>query len=452
MKENGMGVNNDASKEPLKLIYQDPDFRRRMKTLTPREASYLSIMLPQHGVLYIKAKPGVGKSAIARSIADKLGLQYVDIRLSMADETDMQFPNLTLHKDLDMHVIEHAMPEWAVLANERPTLIHFEELNRAPLAVRNAALQVLLERGIGPRFKFNKNVFMMASGNLGDEDGTDVEEFDTALNNRLIHRKHDLPAAEWLEWGEGIIHPDIHKFIEYYPENLYIRPTETSQTFASPRTWHFLSDYIIANYGGGPMLDEEGELLRDKEGNVLHFYEGYKVDDKGKVVTVDEVDSNKKNITSDDSRIVGVREFGEQKDYMRGLSTVITDYVGPVGASTFVRFLEERTRVSLKDIIENFKKVENDLKKFKRDKYSELLSEAKNTDLTKWSDKNIENFAEFLRMCSADERTGFFLYIIDNGNTSTTNKITNPNIRTLLRKFREELKNIKSINQNNRNS
>jgi hypothetical protein len=27
----------------------------------------------------------------------------------------------------------------------------------------------------------------MSSGNLGDEDGTDVEEFDSALNNRLIH-------------------------------------------------------------------------------------------------------------------------------------------------------------------------------------------------------------------------------------------------------------------------
>ena len=441
---------NTQSKKPLKLIYQNAGFRKRLKSLTKREASYFSIMRPQHGVLYIQAKPGVGKSAIARSIADKLDLAYVDIRLSMADETDMQFPNLTLNKDLDMHVIEHAIPEWAVLANERPTLIHFEELNRAPLAVRNAALQILLERAIGPRFKFNANVYMMSSGNLGDEDGTDVEEFDTALNNRLIHRKHDLPAPEWLDWADGKIHPDICKFIEFYPENIYIKPSENTQEFASPRSWHFLSDFIISNYGGGPKLDENGEVLRDEDGEVLHFYDGCKVDNKGQLVTVNEADSSKAEITAEDKKTVGVREFGEQKSYLTGVSSVIANYVGPVGSSAFIRFLEERTRVTLQDVIDNFRKVEKDLAKFKRDKYSELLSEAKNANITKWTDVNIDNFAQFLRMCSPDERTGFFLHIIDHGNTSTMNTISNPKIRTLLKKFKDELKNIKSINQNNK--
>jgi len=357
---------------------------------------------------------------------------------------------LTLHKELDIHVIEHAIPEWAVMANERPTLIHFEELNRAPLAVRNAALQILLERGIGPRFKFNKNVYMLSSGNLGDEDGTDVEEFDTALNNRLIHRKHDMPAPEWLQWADGKIHPDICKFIEYYPENIYVKPTENVQEYASPRSWHFLSDFIISNFGGGPKLDEHSNVMKDETGEILHFYEGCKVDNKGQIVTVNEADSSKAELTSDDNTVVGVREYGEQKDYMGTLASVISSYVGPVASSSFIRFLEERTRVTLKDVIDNFRKVENDLKKFKRDKYSELLSEARNTDITKWTDTNVDNFAQFLKMCSADERTGFFLYIIDHVNSSQINKISDPKVRTLLKKFKDELKNIKSINQNNR--
>jgi len=451
MEENRNKVNrSNSGNTPLKLIYQDGDFKKRLKTLTEREASYFSIMRPQHGVLYIQAKPGVGKSAVARSIADKLGLYYIDIRLSMADETDMQFPNLTLHKELDIHVIEHAIPEWAVMANERPTLIHFEEINRASLPVRNAALQILLDRAIGPRFKFNKNVYMLSSGNLGDEDGTDVEEFDTALNNRLIHRKHDMPAPEWLQWADGNIHPDICKFIEYYPENIYIRPSENVQEFASPRSWHFLSDFIISNFGGGPKFDEHGSVMKDETGEILHFYEGYKVDNRGQIVTVNVADSSKTELTSDDNRVVGVREYGEQKDYIRELSSVISNYVGPVASSSFIRFLEERTRVTLKDIIDNFRKVENDLKKFKRDKYSELLSEAKNTNITKWSDTNIDNFAQFLKMCSADERIGFFLYIIDHGNATHVNTISDPKVRILLKKFKEELRNIKSINQNNR--
>jgi hypothetical protein len=42
----------------------------------------------------------------------------------------------------------------------------------------------------------------MSSGNLGDEDGTDVEEFDSALNNRLIHINHTLDVQEWLDYAE----------------------------------------------------------------------------------------------------------------------------------------------------------------------------------------------------------------------------------------------------------
>lgn len=57
---------------------------------------------------------------------------------------------------------------------------------------------MFLEREIGAFFKFNDNVMMCSSGNLGEEDGTDVEEFDQALNNRLIHIEHTLPYPEWI--------------------------------------------------------------------------------------------------------------------------------------------------------------------------------------------------------------------------------------------------------------
>ncbi len=100
-------------------------------------------------------------------------------------------------KNVQIKTLKHVVPEWAIKANMKPSIIHFEELNRSTLQVRNAALQLLLEREIGAFFKFNKNVFMLSSGNLGEEDGTDVEEFDQALNNRLIHYTHDMPFPEW---------------------------------------------------------------------------------------------------------------------------------------------------------------------------------------------------------------------------------------------------------------
>jgi hypothetical protein len=425
-------------------VEHQPGFAQKLRTLTEKESKYFSIMRGQYGVLYIKAKPGVAKSAIARSIAKKLGLQYYDLRLSMADETDMQFPNLTYREELGSHVIEHAIPEWAVLSNQAPSLIHFEELNRAPLAVRNAALQILLERGIGPKFKFNQNVFMMASGNLGEEDGTDVEEFDNALNNRLIHMEHDLRVEEWLEWGQGEIHPDILSFIELQPTNFYIAPNENSQTYATARSWHMLSEYIVKNFGGGPKVDKNGEFITNEAGEVLHFFDGYKVDREGKILYNTFDDGTKQGVEKP------IRHWGDMTEYQSMVEVVARGFVGDTAAVKLIRFLNDRTKVSLKDVLENYRRVEKELAKFNRDKYSELLAEAKKARIDKWSEKEVDNFGEFLKVCSSDERVGFMVHVIDHAQQTYSQGVNQPRVRTLLRKFQSDLVRIKSHNKANK--
>ena len=187
----------------------------RFSLLSKREKIYFNLMKSTSGVLFITSKPGLAKSSMAKEIARIMGYNYLDVRLSTADETDFGMPKLKVLEINGIKYDVHAMtvPEWAIEANETPTIIHFEELNRCSLGVRNACLGVLLERTIGTKFKFNENVLMIASGNLGS-DGADVEEFDSALNNRLIHRKHDLLAPEWIEqYAQYHIHPLIVSFI-----------------------------------------------------------------------------------------------------------------------------------------------------------------------------------------------------------------------------------------------
>ena len=202
------------------------DNQDKMATLTDRERLYFQVMWPKAGVLYITSKPGIAKSATARSIAKKMGFRYMDIRLSMVDETDVGlYPNvsdiLEDGKVTGLKCLDFVVPRWAIESNKQPTIIHFEELNRASLPVRNAALQILLERCIGTEFKFNDTVLMMSSGNLGEEDGTDVEEFDAALNNRLIHYSHTLSADEWIDgFAKENVHSIIVSYIKAHPENL----------------------------------------------------------------------------------------------------------------------------------------------------------------------------------------------------------------------------------------
>jgi hypothetical protein len=222
----------------------------KLDLLTAKQKKYFAIMWAKYGVLFITSKPGVAKSAIGRDIAEKMGFNYIDMRLAMSDESDFKFPYLEdqTFGDSKIKVSGYAVPKWAFDANNKPTIIHFEELNRAPQFVRNAALQILLEREIG-EFKFNENVLMMASGNLGDEDGTDVEEFDSALKNRLIHIKHTLSVDEWMgDFAEKACHKLITGFIKAHPEQMY-KTSDNTDAYATPRSWTMLSKFITENWG-----------------------------------------------------------------------------------------------------------------------------------------------------------------------------------------------------------
>lgn len=354
-----------------------------LSTLTERERLYYQVMKAKSGVLFITAKPGVAKSAIARSIAEKMDMAYEDVRLSMSDETDFKFPHITTIDDVK--VSDYAVPRWAFEANKRPTILHFEELNRAPQFVRNAALQILLERQIG-NFKFNDNVLMMASGNLGDEDGTDIEEFDSALNNRLIHYPHTLSYQEWIEnFAQEKVHPSIVSFINAYPDYLYQEAGENTKAYATPRSWTFLSDFIIESIGKKSNPQEVRSLIQG----------------------------------------------------------IAFSYIGNT-SNKFLKYLEEQSTLNINDIIDNFDGVKKTLEKFQRDKKSELIQSLKEMDIKEFKKIQVENTVKFLKTVQDDELTAYLLHIID-----TEEDIYVDNIVSLLKPFKTILSKIDTINDEN---
>jgi hypothetical protein len=363
-----------------KLMTQE--FNDKLQNLTQKEQTYFRIMWAKSGVLYITAKPGVAKSAIARSIAQKMGFRYLDIRLSMIDETDVGlYPNVS---DVEgVKCLDFVVPRWAIESNKQPTIIHFEELNRAPQQVRNAALQILLERQIGVDFKFNDTVLMMSSGNLGDEDGTDVEEFDQALNGRLIHVKHTLSFNDWLDgFAKDNVHKMVVSYLQAHPEHLY-KVSDNSPAYASPRTWTFLSDFIISNYG---------------------------------------MES-------------GPREF------LPLLKEIAASYVGN-SAMKFIQYCEDMLNININDVMNDYDRVAADLKKYNRDKNSELIQSLKEMDLSKLTDKQLTNITKFLKNVGEDELTAYLLFILDNNLD-----ISKPKIKNFLLSFQDVLMTIKKINK-----
>ena len=361
------------------------EIREKMDTLTKRELRYFLTMWPKSGVLYITSKPGIAKSAIARSIANKMNFRYLDIRLSMVDETDVGlYPNISQIEGSDQKCLDFVVPRWAVEANKQPTIIHFEELNRASLPVRNAALQILLERCIGTEFKFNETVLMMSSGNLGDEDGTDVEEFDNALNNRLIHYPHTLSVDEWIEdYAAKNCHSLIVSYIKSHPEKLYQAPSENSRAYATPRSWTFLSDFIVKNFG--------------KEASA--------------------------------------------REFLAPLSEVANGYIGNSSVA-FISYCQDMINVNITDVLDRYDSIVKELNKYNRDKKSELINSLKEYDIKKLSEKQLENATKFLKSVGDDELTAYLLHILDN-----VPDVSDPKIKKFMQTFKDVLLNIKRINK-----
>lgn len=358
----------------------------KLSLLTPKERKYFSVMWAKYGVLNITSKPGVAKSAIGKSIAEKMGFRYMDIRLSMVDETDVGlYPNVS-EVDVDgkmVKCLDFVVPRWAIESNKQPTIIHFEELNRASQQVRNAALQILLERQIGTDFHFNENVLMMSSGNLGDEDGTDVEEFDSALNNRLVHINHTLAVDEWIgDFANDNCHKLITSFIKAHPEQMY-KTSDNSKAYATPRSWTMLSEFIVCNYG----MD------------------------------------------------------ASPREFLPLLKEVASGYLGN-SAMKFVQYCEDMLNISIQDVLNNFDGIKKDLEKYNRDKNSELIQSLKEIDITKLTEKQLGNAVKFLNNVGDDEKTAYLLYILDN-----ITDVTNPKLKKFLLEFDDLLRTIKKINK-----
>jgi len=363
-----------------------PDnLKEKLATLSKTELKYFQIMWAKSGVLFITAKPGVAKSAIARSIAEKMNFKYIDMRLSMCDETDFKFPFIDSIEanGKTNKVSDYAVPKWAFESNQQPTIIHFEELNRAPQFVRNAALQILLERQIG-EFAFNDNVLMMSSGNLGDEDSTDVEEFDGALNNRLWHISHTLSFQDWCEgFANENVHRSIVSYLTAHPENLYKPATDASKAYATPRSWTFLSDYIVSNWG----MDASA------------------------------------------------------KDFINSIKEVACSAVGPAGLK-YIQYCEDMLNINIQDVINNWDKVKKDIEKYNRDKKSELIQSLKEIEILKLNSRQLDNVGGFLKTVGDDERFAYLLDLVDN-----TDSTSDKTFKTwLIKNFKDDLVHMRELN------
>jgi hypothetical protein len=128
-------------------------------------------------------------------------------------------------------------------------------MNAAAPSVQAAAYQLILNRRIG-KYKLPDNVVMIAAGNREGDKGV-TYRMPSPLANRFIHFEMRVDYDSWLDWAtENRIHKDVIGYITFAKNELFdFDPKSSSRSFATPRSWTFVSELLDDNMPDSTLTD-----------------------------------------------------------------------------------------------------------------------------------------------------------------------------------------------------
>jgi MoxR-like ATPase len=182
--------------------------------------------------------PGVGKSALAATLAEAMSLRLVDIRLAQQEPADLAgvwFP------DRDRESLKLLPPEWVRRVCSEPAFVFLDEFNAAVTRLhQSVAYQVVLEHRLGP-FAFHPDTVVLAAGNLA-EDRALATSLSSALNNRFVHFVLRPDADSWVRWARSSgLDPRVVAYVEHHGARALYRAPRGESAFPSPRSWEMAS-------------------------------------------------------------------------------------------------------------------------------------------------------------------------------------------------------------------
>jgi hypothetical protein len=195
--------------------------------------------------VFLWGPPGIGKSELIQGLTEDLGGACIDLRLGQCEPTDLRgIP----YFDRDKGVMNWAPPielPSEEFAKQYPIVVLFlDEMNSAAPAVQGAAYQLILNRQVGT-YKLPDNVVMVAAGNRESDKGVSYR-MPSPLANRFVHLEVRQDFDSWFNWAVSKnIHKDVVGYISFAKQDLFdFDPKSASRSFATPRTWTFVSDFL----------------------------------------------------------------------------------------------------------------------------------------------------------------------------------------------------------------
>jgi len=197
--------------------------------------------------------PGVGKSMVVRTLCERQGIGFIDIRLSQREPVDLRGLPVPNGDRVDWLVSS----EWPRDPQSRGILL-FDEITAADRSLQVAAYEMILDRRLGHLYDLPDGWLVVGAGNRA-EDRAVALTFSSALANRFCHLNVEPDIDSWCIWARanGVI-PSVIGFLRFRPEALFDLSGHLEQGWPSPRSWTRVSKVLEHAPAG---LDEASTFL-----------------------------------------------------------------------------------------------------------------------------------------------------------------------------------------------
>jgi gas vesicle protein len=183
---------------------------------------------------------GIGKSQIVRQASEALGYQMIDLRLAQQEPGDL----IGIPREHNGKTM-WAKPEWWPEEGTKGILF-LDELNRAPVDVRQAVFQLVNEWRMHTH-KLPDSWFIVSAINP-DNGNYQTETLDPAMLRRFCVIKVTPDVETWLSWamGPGKIDKSLTGFVSAHRQMLALDEEFSIEVKPTPDQYRMLNDLMAA--------------------------------------------------------------------------------------------------------------------------------------------------------------------------------------------------------------
>lgn len=225
-----------------------------MKEITTKEFEKAVKYVIANGLRgYFEGFAGIGKSSIVVRLANELGMEPIDIRLSTCTEGDlfMRLPDADKTK-----MIELVNQDFK---RDKKCVYLLDEFRHASNGLRKQAYQIIWDKKIG-NYKFPEGCAVIALSNPTDE--VETEEIERPLMDRFdLKAKVVFDFKEWSEWAYANgVRPEVIGFLSMFGDRCLNRDVDNIPL--TPRTWDRVSRHLDSEFYLSMLPNETGLMFK----------------------------------------------------------------------------------------------------------------------------------------------------------------------------------------------